>query len=160
MLTVPVSLKLVMVVKTSITKDVQQTFLKGSWWVEHISWTSFNPLEHKKLFQDNACYCFCEGNYCNVNPCECGLTTAVPPTDITTGDTNATPTGTMTTGTGPMPTVAPWQCAQCLGAYGKCVDESDNGHSTTCYGSSQQCLYLTKSTLSFLICLHFSSLVL
>ena len=31
MLTVPVSLKLVMVGKTPITKDVQQTFLKGSW---------------------------------------------------------------------------------------------------------------------------------
>ena len=53
---------------------------------------------------------------------------------------------TMTTGTGPVPTVAPWQCAQCLGAYGKCIDESDNGHSTTCYGSSGTCLYLTKST--------------
>ena len=67
----------------------------------------------------------------------------------------------MTTGTGPMPTVAPWQCAQCLGAYGKCVDESDNGHSTTCYGSSQQCLYLTKSMFNFLICFQtISTLVL
>ena len=63
----------------------------------------------------------------------------------------------MTTGTGPVPTVAPWQCAQCLGAYGKCIDESDNGHSTTCYGSSETCLYLTKSMS---VCLFFMNLSL
>ena len=121
----------------------------------------FKSCQQPIQFQDDAYFCGCnvdvDGNDCNADlvcPLNCQPTSPKPTTEGTTADTNATPTGTMTTGTGPVPTVAPWQCAQCLGAYGKCIDESDNGHSTTCYGSSELCLYLTKSTFNFLFCLH------
>ena len=79
---------------------------------------------------------------------DCEATTAGPSTEPTT-DPNPMTTGSNNpTETGPTPTEAPWKCAQCFGVNGLCLDESDNGHSSTCYGSSGKCFYMTQSMIT------------
>ena len=42
-----------------------------------------------------------------------------------------------------------WKCNECIGINGRCSDENDNGESTTCFGTKEQCLYMTDGNMNY-----------